>query len=706
MHALLLTLLAAPPDPVEREFFEKLVRPLLVQHCYSCHSTEAKKQRGGLRLDQRDAILKGGDSGPALLPGKPDESLLLRAVRYQHDQLHMPPKGRLPERDVAVLAEWIRRGAYLPDAALATTNARVIDIKEGKKFWSFQPLNTTAVLELQQQFDSRSPIDAFVGVKRQAARLEGSPEADRRTLLRRLSFDLIGLPPTPDEMSAAFADTSPDWYEKQVDRLLASPRHGERWARWWLDLARYCDIPEEWVKRKGQPYVYRDWVVRTLNEDLPYDRFVTYQLAADQASGATVADRAALGFLGLSPVYWKELKLDKDVIKNVVAEEWEERIHTVGSTFLGLTIACARCHDHKFDAITQQDYYALAGVFASIREADVAAGATSVPGVDDASLHVLPDGPHKTKLDYKPGVAQDVAVQVRGNPANVGPVVPRRFLAVLSPEALKPFRAGSGRLELAQAIINDAAPLTARVVVNRVWMHHFGQGLVDTPSDFGAQGSRPSHPELLDDLARRFIASGWSLRWLHREIVLSATYRQASSRDPNRQALDPDNRLLWRMNRRRLDVESWRDAVLASNGTLDSRIGGPPQDLSDLKNERRTVYGTVKRRELNDLLRLHDFPDPTTHSAARLPTTTALQQLFVLNSPFVAVQAAALARRVQSEASDDPARIRRAYQLLFNRTPSEREARVGIDFLKTAGDSGWTQYAQILLGSNEMVFVD
>jgi hypothetical protein len=700
MRALILLVVAAPvmAAPDDREFFEKRVRPLLVQHCYSCHSTEAKKQKGGLRLDNRAAILKGGDSGPVVIELKPEHSMLVRAVAYQDANLQMPPKGKLAERDVAVFSEWIRRGVPFPEPGKIATQ-RVIDIAEGKKFWSFQPLK----LSTPKNATGHSHIDGFLLDELEKRGLSFAAEADRRTLIRRVTFDLIGLPPTPEDVDAFVCDQSPDAYERLVDRLLASPHLGERWGRFWLDLARYCDIPEEWVKRPSKPNLYRDWVVGALNADLPYDRFVTLQLAADQVKDAKPDDRSALGFIGLSPSYWKELKLAPDVIKTVVAEEWEERIHTLGSTFLGLTVACARCHDHKFDPITTHDYYALAGVFASTREADLKTSSASLaPGVEDASLVVLPDGLHKTKIEYKAGAGQDVAVQVRGNPATLGPVVPRRFLSVLSKES-KLFKQGSGRLELAQSILNESGPLAARVIVNRVWMHHFGTGIVDTPSNFGMEGSRPTHPALLDDLAARFVANGWSLKWLHREIVLSAAYRQSSAFDARKHAIDPDNRLLGRMTRRRLEIEAWRDAMLAVNGSLDHRLGGAPLELTDPNNHKRTIYGTVKRRELNDLLRLHDFPDPTTHSASRTPTTTPLQQLFVLNSPFMQQQAAALAKRIEI-AGNNEARVRPVYQLLFGRMPTGEEMKLAQEFL--IDPASWTAYCQVLLGSNEFLFVD
>ncbi len=756
---------AQTPVRVEVEFFESKVRPILVQHCHECHSTKAKKQKGGLLLDSRAAILDGGDTGPAVVPGHPDKSLLIQAVRQGNQKLQMPRNGKLRAQDIALLEEWVRRGAVYPGSVDTVKQKDGIDWAKGRKFWSFQPTALQPLPVLRDKDWPRMRTDHFVLAEMEARKLAPSPTAERLVLIRRATFDLIGLPPTPIEIDAFINDRNPDANSRLIERLLASPHYGERWARFWLDLARYCDIPEAWADYKGQPWLYRDWVVRALQEDLPYDQFVQKQLAADMMPKSEPRDRAALGFLGLSPQYWKELLLDKDVIKGVVAEEWEERIYTVGSTFLGLTIACARCHDHKFDPISTQDYYALAGVLASSRQTDVSilsnieAAAVQealkkvkelqdaikslqstkkkspeaadtiaklnrqiehikkatpgydralAPGVIESSLYVLPDGLHKTKLDYRPGVAQDAHVQIRGNPASVGPLVPRRFLTALSSDSPKPFTQGSGRLELARSIVTEGAPLTARVFVNRIWKQHFGTGIVETPSDFGVQGSPPSHPRLLDDLTARFIQNGWSLKWLHREIMLSAAYQQATAHDATKHAIDPDNRWLWRMNRRRLEVEAWRDAMLAVAGSLNFEHGGSPQELTDPKNTRRTLYGTVKRREIHDMLRLFDFPDPTTHSANRIPTTTPLQQLFTLNSPFLQQQAAALVKRLDTEAAGtDEARIRQAYILLYGRAATENQVRVARAFLGTPStNEAWLQYAHVLLGSNEFLFVD
>ena len=738
------------------DFFEAKVRPVLVERCFQCHSVQAKKPKGNLQLDSRAGVLKGGDSGSAAQPGNLEKSLILRAIGYRDADLAMPPQGKLPDHEIAALTEWVRRGLPYPGVAKKSETKAPINLDEGRRFWSFQPVKPLPTPAVQHEEWVRRPIDAFVLAELEKQGLTPSPAAGARTLIRRLYFDVIGLPPSPEEVEEfvrawdAASAKRQALIEQLVDRLLTSHHYGERWGRHWLDLARYCDIAEPWAESKGQPHLYRDWVVKALNDDVPYNQFVVKQLAADLVPGGQPEDRAALGFIGLSPTYWKELKLAPDVIKTVVAEEWEERIHAVTSTFLGLTVSCARCHDHKFDPIATQDYYALAGVFASTRLADrlvrdsrfliagfrlppamqfaaydAAAQAFKsaienqkskmhfVPGVEDASLLVLPDGPHKTKLEYRMAAALDVAMQIRGSATNLGPTVPRRFLAVLSPADAKPFTQGSGRLELARAIVTDAAPLTARVIVNRVWKHHFGRGLVETPSDFGAQGDRPTHPQLLDDLAARFTKNGWSLRWLHREILLSATYQQEVSGQSavggrqKAETIDPENKLLWRANRRRLEVETWRDAMLMVTGTLDRRVGGPAVDLGDPTNHRRTLYGIVKRRELGDLLRLHDFPDPTVHSSGRVPTITPLQQLYTLNSPFLQQQAAVLVKRLHADAPGSIVdRVRRAYAVLYGRPATAAQIRLAVEFLMPQSESNWQQYAQVLLGSNEFAFVD
>jgi hypothetical protein len=479
-------------------------------------------------------------------------------------------------------------------------------------------------------------------------------------------------------------------------------------------------------------------------------------------------DIAALAFLGLAPTYWKELQLPPDLIKGTVADEWEEHVDTLSRTFLGLTLACARCHDHKSDPITAADYYGIAGVFASVRHAEVptmgnefwlpvkkaresvaalekerdelkkkkpaptdltnqvAVIEAKITGlksgtphfnmamataVEDAALFVIPAANNKgTVLDFKPGQARDLELMKRGDPNNTGDIVPRRFLSAFPAKDGQPrrFTTGSGRLELAQAIVQEAAPLTARVIVNRIWRHHFGRGIVETPSEFGVTGDAPSHPELLDDLTARFIKHGWSIKWLHREILLSAAWQQ-SSLAPDSEKRDPENRLFARMPRRRLDFEAWRDTTLAAAGTLDRSFGGVATALTSEKNLRRTLYGTVNRHELEPMLRIHDFPDPAAHSAARTETATALQMLFSLNSPFLLAQADAFAARLEKEAG--PAlndRVTRAHAVLFQRPPTAKELAMATRFLtgRETDKKAWSEYAQALLASNETQFVD
>ncbi len=755
-------------SPQDIEYFEKKVRPILAERCYSCHSSTAKTIHGGLKVDSAQALYAGGDSGASIIPGKPEESLLIAAILYDSDaDYQMPPKGKLPESEIAELKEWVRRGAPFPDDGSVAAAKQGIDMEEARKFWSFQPVHEHPLPETSMSSWPQKRLDHFVLSAMEKQGLSPSPKADRATLLRRLSFDLIGLPPTPEEVESFVNNPAPDAYEKEVERLLASPHFGERWGRMWLDLARYTDKTASWLDSTGQAYLYRDWVVKAMNDDVPYDEFIHRQLATDFMEETGPEDSPALGFIGLSPNYWKELKLPSEIIKVIVADEWEERVDAVSRTFLGLTVACARCHDHKFDPVTQEDYYALAGVFASTRifecptieeelyapvrtareevkglekeltalkkkkpkpEDEIAEltkkiqdikdstphyNSVMAPGIVEEALFVERKGktPQEgTNLVYRPE-PRDLNLFIRGNPNRLGDVVPRRFLEVLSNENSKPFTNGSGRLELAQSITRESAPLAARVMVNRIWLSHFGRGIVNTPSNFGLSGELPSHPELLDDLAARFIQNGWSLKKLHREIVLSATYRQSSRIQENQESVDPSNIWLSRMNRQRLHVESWRDAMLSTTGELDLTMGGPSLDLKDPKNLRRTIYGTIHRRDMSTMLLMHDFPDPTTHNPQRLSTTTALQGLYVLNGPLLLGRSEKLAQRVASEIPDDESkRIQRAYELLYARKPSSKEIEIGLSFLNQPDEAtradAWTQYAHVLLASNEFLFVD
>jgi hypothetical protein len=622
--------------------------------------------------------------------------------------------------------------------------------------WSFAPLKRVELPTVKNTPWPQTRIDWFILSKLEAAGLSPSPRADERTLQRRLSFDLLGLP--PKQMKSA------SWKDL-VDQTLARPQYGERWARHWLDLARYVDETPDWLDSTKYSYLYRDWVVKALNDDMPYDEFVQRQLAVDYLPGTQPADLVALGFLGLSPTYFKELQLPPDIIKTTVADEWEEHVDAVGRTFLGLTIACARCHDHKADPITAADYYALAGVFASIKlserplvddaiwapvakareevagfekklaelkkakqktadlkeqvialEQKMSLIKTSTPhynipmanAVEEAALFVVDaDNKKGTKLDFRAGMSRDLEFQKRGDPNDTGEVVARRFLSAFPSKSGKPrrFVQGSGRLELAEALIDEAAPLTARVMVNRVWKHHFGRGLVDTPSEFGNSGEIPTHPELLDDLAARFIEHGWSLKWLHREILTSATWQQASvSAESEKQ--DPENKLYSRMTRRRLDWESWRDAMLNASGLLDSTMGGPASVIADLKHVRRSLYGASNRQDMEAMMRIHDVPDPGAHSPSRPETITPLQGLFALNSPFMHQQADTLAKRLLSEPSSE--RVTVLYHSVLQRPPAPNEQKLLTDFMsgREAEIAAWAQCAQALLAGNEFLFLD
>ena len=755
------------------DFFEKKVRPVLVEHCYSCHSAGAKKEQGGLRLDTPDAIRKGGESGAVVKP-KDANSLLLLMVAHAPDVPAMPPKKKLPGAAVADLREWVKMGAPLP----AATVAKPAIGEAARRFWSFQPVAEKTAPKVSDPKWPVTKADFFVLKALDDQELRHAPPADRRTLVRRVYFDLIGLPPTFQQVEAFAADTRADAYEQLVDELLASPRFGEKWGRHWLDVVRYAEdnsTSESTCKPPRFPYRYRDWVIAAFNADLPFDRFVKLQLAADLTPDTKPDDYAGLGFLGLSPVYHKEPKLSKDVIAAFVADEWDERVDTITRGFLGLTVACARCHDHKFDPVSTEDYYALVGVMANTQlaerplklsadasqdalttvrldlidatqrlsyakevrgtavkekkdtapfdaqvkavEARVASLRTKEKALDtgtianvvrDAGTWVNGSDPTWTVLDYKPGTFRDLPVFVRGNPMRHGEIVPKRFLSVLSTGEPKPFKDGSGRRELADAITTDAAGLTARVFVNRTWGWVFGRHLVATPSNFGALGDRPTHPELLDDLAARFVANRWSMKWLVRELVTSATYRQASLHDEKSAAADPDDRLLWRAPRKRLDLEAWRGAMLQVSGQLDLAGGGPSDNLDGPRSVRRTVFGKVSRERPADIHRLFDLPDPRAHGEKREATTTPVQQLYFLNSPFVRQSAAALAKAATTGKSGADA-AKALFRQVLLRDPSADELATALKLVRPAragGAPAWELLAQALLASNEFLFLN
>ena len=848
------------------DLFETKIRPVLAAKCYGCHSASAATPQGGLLLDSVTAIRRGGNSGLAVQPGDTSRSLLFRALQHTDKNLKMPPGRPLAPEVVADFETWIRTGAVMPNEQAKA------EPKKESALWSLQKPKIVPRPQVKQAAWVRNDIDHFVLARLEEKGLTPSSEADRRTLIRRVSFDVTGLPPSAEEIDEFVRDTSPKAYEKLVDRLLASPQYGERWGRHWLDVARYADSVNDSVnagQRYPWSYTYRDWVISALNQDLPYDRFVQYQIAADRIRNVEPRHLAALGFLSLGREFPKSYP-----------ETVDDRIDAVTRGFLGFTVACARCHDHKYDPIPTKDYYSLYSILSNIRQpkelpiieatgnispaqqvyaerlkrieqddnayrvrrhaemvaffktqtADyllatraaerlsnseieelvrdrqlntyvlskwrkyltqskasgepvfrawhLAAGipekefaskwpelrktvsgvldtqgantlrqvaetyAKAIANADRAepftneeqeklrAVFRASDSPVNVPLSEFPLIytegdsnntrsirvryntmlaqaaydgasrramaVEDVPepvpghVFIRGNAANPGALTPPRFLTSLGGSDDKPFRDGSGRLELALAIANSENPMTARAIVNRVWMHHFGFGLVRTPSDLGLRGDRPTHPELLDYLAVKFMESGWSLKSLHRLIMNSATYKQGSADNAEARAINPENQLLWRMNRRRLEIESLRDSMLKVAGRLELSSGGIPFALTALPSvPRRSVYGFIERGRVPGMLSAFDFSSPDQHAPMRHVTTVPQQALFLLNSPFVAEQARHLAARKDIvEAATDGERIRRLYLAIFGRTPERREEAAGIGFVSQPPDAG------------------
>lgn len=1048
-------------DALKIEFFENRIRPVLVEHCYECHSSESKGLKGGLLVDSADGLLLGGDSGPAIEAGDSEASLLMQAIRYE--SMEMPPRGKLPDAVIEDFATWIESGATDPRVSKQPLEKASLDIQQFRDFWSFVPPKTPPLPEVSNSNWPVNQIDHFILAALEQKGLSPVGDAERRDLIRRATFDLTGLPPTPAEVESFLVDDDPKAFEKVVDRLLRSPAYGERWGRYWLDVARYSEDQAHTfsVKPNTNGFRYRDWVISAFNNDMPYNLLVKRQIAADLM--ATNEDERlkhlpALGYFGLGAQYYK----NSDAAK-AAADELDDRVDTLTRGFLGLTVSCARCHDHKFDPIPQQDYYSLAGVFQSsrlsnaplvsqdevqeykqeqeqiekveqqiaqtiaaeglrIREAGVnlissymlaawklslldnkkfreaiteeSARAQLDPAIlnrwidflksDDAKaipslaswfnsiaeaksasdvattnlqskvratikqaadqfqrfatlllldrnqelssdekqelakyvdpgnaiyqspiltkdypadtididitgsnqlylvvsdggngiscdhaswaepILVFENGEEKKLTDLKwretktsygkvnvdknitgnairiggtaysfglgthaismiaydlpEGVSRfrtiagldnsgsdqggcganariqfhiytqapsdievnqpdildklfgekglfaisekelekqlpveranllaeqrehlkqltdsarpmypiahviaeskpaDMSVFIRGNPANKGEVAPRRFLRILCDQEPTKFEFGSGRLELANAVASEQNPLTARVMVNRVWQHHFGRGIVGTPDNFGQLGERPTHPELLDYLTDRFMSNGWSLKSLHREIMSSRTYQLASEPNAANMEIDADNQFLWRMNRRRLEIEAWRDALLAVSGRLDPRMQGPSTNLSEKGNSRRTVYAFISRHELNNMLRLFDFPDANITASKRTETTVPQQQLFVLNSPFMIEQAKAFAKRLREETSGDlNEMIQYAFELAYGRPVTIREKELAIRYLTASdaqSDSEFNsltrleRYAQVILGANEFMYLD
>ena len=774
-------------------FFEAKIRPVLVERCYQCHSSGSEKVKGGLRVDHRDGMVKGGDGGPSVVPGKPEESPLIEAIRYGDESLRMPPKTPLSPEQVADFETWVRMGAPDPrDAAPSATGTLgpKIDIEKARSFWSFRPVADPPVPAVKDSAWPRNEVDRFVLARLEAAGLVAVPEADKPTLIRRATFDLTGLPPAPEETDAFLADGSPDAFEKVVERLLASPAYGERWGRHWLDLVRYADtagcnsdfpVPSA--------HKYRDYVISAFNRDKPYDRFLKEQVAGDLLPGESRETeherKIATGYLAIARRFGSsptEFHLTID-----------DAIDNVGKAFLGLSVSCARCHDHKFDPIPQADYYALYGILDSSKFA--------YPGLENArrtrdfvalgtpeeaeglrkheaevyslegqlrKLNKEKNAPPKEgrtpekinseigevkgklkELDAHPpgvekayavaeGTPHDAPIFRKGDPAHPGTVAPRGFLQVLGGHRLpEGVSAGeSGRLELAGWLVDPSNPLTARVMVNRIWQHHFGRGLVATPNDFGARGRPPTHPELLDHLVTRFVQDGWSIKAMHRRLMLSRTYRLSAAEDSRAASVDPANELHWRHDRRRLSAEEIRDAMLAVAGTLDRTPGGPfplPPESEfrytqhvqfvapeSFDTRRRTVYQIQQRLRRRRILEVFDGADPNVTTPDRPLSTTAIQALYLMNDPFVHDRAGELACRVEAASADEGGRIGLAYRLAFGRKATDDEIEAGRAYLSDTrpalaeagvpddrqARASLESLVRILFASNEFLFVD
>ena len=900
-------------SPAKLEFFEKKVRPLLAAHCYECHSE--KDVKGGLRLDSADGWKIGGDSGVSIVPHEPNSSRLIDAIRYGNEDLQMPPDGKLSPEDIQTLEQWVKDGAIDPrtETIEATHSAlKGMSIADGREFWSFVPVQDPAIPQPKTSNWVKTPIDSFVLSKLEAANLQPAPLADRQTLIRRATYDLTGLPPSPEEVAAFIADDSADAYEKLIDRLLASPDYGVRWGRHWLDVARYADsngLDENLAY--GNAWRYRDYVVDAFNNDKPFDRFLKEQLAGDLLPDANVETHIATGFLVLGAKVLAEPdreKLDMDTI--------DEQLDSTGKAFLGLTLGCARCHDHKFDPIKQSDYYGLAAILKSTQtfgptntgaikhwneysfatedekeslkkvDAEIAAKKSAAAGYKNTAIAKLrtdvrskaavylstaagidpdtslvdlqtlaePLGLHPRVLHHcrqhlkfhsddplfskwrelqtigdsdgirqhyatlfaaadealakakaanaaattsgdveldavraalddtsgflalppKPEFALDettlteyhrlaeiariaesnaadeasamsvtdgtvltsLPIAVRGNHRNLGESIPRSVPQVMLADesALALPEDQSGRLELAEWMASAQNPLTSRVIVNRLWRWHFGRGLVASTDNFGVLGDKPSNPELLDWLANHFATSGWSIKSLHRLIMLSNVYQMDSQHPLSAEysVIDPETELQWRFRRQRLDVEQIRDAVLQVSGRLERSIGGKTVPLRNRQfvfdhtsidhtrygSLRRAIYLPVIRNNLYAMFEQFDFPDPTMPTGNRNTTVVAPQALLMMNSDMVIDSADEMAGSLLRDRSDDSQRVALAYERALSRTATDTEIQQALEFIsrisathptdavqRTAELQAWSLFCQNLLSCNEFIYV-
>jgi hypothetical protein len=725
----------AKPSPAVLAFFETRVRPVLAQSCYRCHGP--KKQKGKLRLDSRTGMLTGGSEGPAIVPGEPERSLLVKAIQHTDAELKMPPSGKLGKQQVADLVAWIKMGAPWPGsdnsatAPVATHETFQVSGAD-RKHWAFQPVRRPPV-----PARGGNPIDAYVRRGLETKGLTLAAPATKRELIRRAYFDLIGLPPTPEEIDTFIADRRPDAYERLLNRLLAMPQYGERWGRHWLDVVRFAQTHGyERDDEKPEAWRYRDYVIRSFNEDKPYDHFVREQIAGDEMEPRTDDSLTATAFFRLG--VWDD---EPDDARQAEFDNLDDILSTTAEAFLGVSLGCARCHDHKFDPFGQEDYYSMLAFYRNVKPI----------GRDrpDTILLPLKAGGKTLGVKEDAGRLKPTHVLLRGSAASPGKEVQLRFIRVLCstdeaavPQRITPPQGGrttGRRRALAEWIGSKDNPLTARVMVNRLWQHHFGRGLVATPNDFGRNGARPTHPELLDYLAAELVEGGWRLKRLHRLIMLSDIYRQSSRvADEKGMAQDPDNTLLWHQNLRRLEAEAIRDAMLAVSGRLNRRMGGrgifpdlPPEVLSTQsrpgngwgrsspeERSRRSVYIFVKRTLGVPLLDTFDFASPDRSIAARTTTTIAPQALILINGSFTSEQASAFADRLLRETGPGPERnIERAFRLALGRKPTEHERSIAVAFLereraalRAVGKDDYrlalANLCKLVLNLNEFVYVD
>ena len=839
------------------EFFEKNIRPVLVNKCYKCHSTEADKSKGGLLLDTREATLQGGDSGHGVVPGNPKESLVLEALKWTNKDLRMPPEkegGKLPDNVIADFEKWIAMGAPDPRGGAAPVAKKTIDPAKAKEFWAFKAPAESPAPAVKDTAWPRTDVDRFILAAQEAKGLHPVGDADKRSLIRRVYFDLIGLPPTPEQIDAFLKDSSPEAFAKVVDGLLASTHFGERWGRHWLDVARYAESTgKERNFTSPTAWRYRDYVIASFNQGKPYDQFIREQIAGDLAPANDTAQRnsqlIATGFLALGPKSLNEK--NKEQFR---ADLVDEQIDVTTRAVLGLTVACARCHDHKFDPISQAEYYSLAGIFrstethygvanynpkkpqrdrnpsslialastepakpeAAANESAPATPAESAPAAQSSQAGGVPADFERQlaaaaasrpkllqrlknmtreekirayeRLAEKKGLAKaeaapiappsaaakaaaqkkkralqaavaatpqpaegaeqcmgvsegrvaDAKLLIRGEVSQPSGSVPRGFLNVIGEPAKAPRIPAdqSGRAQLAEGLTSKDNPLTARVAVNRVWLQLFGQGLVDTPDNFGANGGRPSHPELLDHLALQFMREGWNIKGFIRSLVLSRAYQLSTASLAAAQEVDPDNRLLWRASPRRLDAEALRDAILVASGTLETAApkgsvvanvgegyvgrGIRPEIFSNANAKYRSVYLPIVRDCVPEMLDAFDFAEPSLVVAARDVTNVPSQALFLMNNPFVREQSAAMAQRILAAPLDHAGRIRFAYELALGRPPTEGERARAESYLLNeargllpvkAGDKSgaatlsWSTFCQALFASAEFRYL-